>query len=194
AQVTLDGLEISSNTTGMVHSEEMIDVGGGFGWQPLGGNRYRVINDTRLSLEGAGVLGQGKIGWIGKLAPGADAVVELVERPEKETEPWAGQLEESPITSLRGSADGLNLRHMLLLAQNEIGEERGWDEMRLVAWTDEELPGLTVRPVASQSRRAALVVGHLSYGPEPAPVADTNSSLLAYQAAGKLPPPEDEEE
>ena len=194
AQVTLDGLEISSNTTGMVHAEEMADVGGGFGWQPLGGNRYRVTNDTRLTLAGAGVLGQGKIGWIGALAPGADAVVELTDRPPEETEPWAEQLEQSPLTSRSGSADGLNLRHMLLLAQNDISEESGSQEMRLVAWTDDELPGLTVRPVASQSRRVALVVGHLTYGPEPAPTADTNSSLLAYQAAGKPPPAEDEEE
>jgi hypothetical protein len=182
AQVTLDGLEISSNTTGMVHSEEMADVGGGFGWEPLGGDRYRVANDTRLTLEGAGVLGQGKIGWIGKLAPGADAVVELVDRPKEETEPWANELEQSPMTSSRGSVDGLNLRHLLLLAQNEVGEERGDQEMRLVAWTDEELPGLTVQPVASQSRRAALVVGHLSYGSEAAPAPDQNSSLLVYQA------------
>ncbi len=194
AQVTLDGLEISSNTTGMVHSEEMADVGGGFGWEALGGNRYRVTNDTRLTLEGAGVLGQGKIGWIGKLAPGADAVVELVERPDDETEPWANELEQSPMTSSRGSVDGLNLRHLLLLAQNEIGEERGQQEMRLVAWTDEELAGLSVNPVASQSRRAALVVGHLSYGSEAPPAPDNNSSLLAYQAAGKLPPAEEEEE
>lgn len=194
AQVTLHGLEISSNTTGMVHSEEMADVGGGFRWEPMGENRFRVINDSRLTLEGAGVLGQGKIAWIGKLAPGADAVVELIDRPKDETQPWADQMEQSPMTSSQGSVDGLNLRHLLLLAQNEKGEERGMDELRLVAWTDEEVPGLTVRPVASQSRRAALVVGHLTYGPQPAPTADTNSSLQAYQAAGKLPPAEDEEE
>jgi hypothetical protein len=47
-------------------------------------------------------------------------------------------------------------------------------EIKLVAWTDEELPGLTIAPHSAQSRHAAVVVAHLSYGEEPLLRPDVN--------------------
>lgn len=193
AQVTLDGLEISSNTTGMVHSEEMLDCGGGFGWQPLGGERFRLTNDTRFALEGVGVLGPRQIAWVGSLGAGAAATVELVERDPAQPDPWSQRLDQSPVTSSE-TADGLNLRNFYLLAQNQISDEASANELRIVGWTADEVSGLTIRPGASQSRQLTLFVGHLDYGPHVAPTSDEDSRLLAFQAAGKLPPPEEENE
>jgi len=193
AQVTLDGLEISSNTTGMVHSEEMLDAGGGFGWQPLGGNRYRLTNDTRFALEGVGVIGPRHSAWAGLVGAGAAVTVELLDRKADETDSWSDQLDKSTVT-VEQFNDGLNLRSMYRLAQNQIGDGRVGGDLCVVGWTADEVAGLTIRPGASQSRQLTLVVGHIDYGPLPAASSDENSRLLAYQAAGRLPPAEGEEE
>lgn len=193
AQVTLDGMFIRSNATGMVHGEEMRDVGGGFEWRHLRGNRYRITNRTDLNLQGVGVLGRGQAAWIGTLAPGAAAEVELTAPPESPEALWAAEREESPMTSAREVTAGLNLRHLMMLAQNQLGDG-AHEEIRLVGWSDDILPGMATEPRASQTRRAALVVGHLDYGDEPALARDLNSRPIAYQEADKLPPPEDEEE
>ena len=47
--------------------------------------------------------------------------------------------------------------------------------MRLVAWTDSELPGIKITPAATQTRRAMVVVAHLAYGPPPSVQMDFNS-------------------
>jgi hypothetical protein len=192
AQVTLDGLEISSNTTGMVHSEEMLDAGGGFGWQPLGTNRYRLVNDTRFAWQGVAVIGPRQAAWVGSLDAGAAATVELVDRVP-DVEPWSKQLDSSPVTSEQ-TADGLNLRNFYRLAQNQLSDETSANELRVVGWTADEVAGLTIRPGSSQSRQLTFVVGHLDYGPVMPVTSDQSSRRLAFQAAGKLPPPENDEE
>jgi hypothetical protein len=193
AQVTLDGLEISSNTTGMVHSEEMLDAGGGFGWQPLGGNRYRLVNDTRFAWEGVTVIGPRQTAWVGSLGAGAAATVELVERAPKDADPWAQQLDKAQVTAGQ-AAEGLSLRNFYLLAQNELTDETAANELKVIGWTADEVSGLIIRPGASQSRQLTMVVGHLDYGPVMPVTNDQDSRLLAYQEAGKLPPPENEDE
>lgn len=193
AQVTLDGMFIRSNATGMIHGEEMRDVGGGFEWRHLTGNRYRVTNRTDLNLQSVGVVGLGRAGWIGNLKAGAAAEVELTDLPKNPDALWATEREESPMTSAREVTAGLNLRYLMMLAQNEQGDS-AQNETRLVGWTADDLPGMAAQPRASQTRRAALVVGHLDYGVEPAPARDANSRPIAYQEADKLPPPEDDED
>lgn len=193
AQVTLDGMEISSNTTGMVHSEEMLDAGGGFGWQPMGGNRYRLANDTRFDWEGVVVIGPRQSAWVGSLDAGAAATVELVERAPKDPDPWAAQLDKSPVTAEQAT-EGLNLRNLYLLAQNELADETAANELKVIGWTSDEVTGITIRPGASQSRQFTMVVGHLDYGPVMPVTSDQDSRLRAFQEAGKLPPPENDEE
>lgn len=193
AQVTLDGLEISSNMTGMVHSEEMLDAEGGFGWQAIGDRQYRLTNDTKLALEGVGVIGPKHVAWVGSLGAGAAVTVTLTERDVKQTDPWSSKLNGSPATD-RHTGEGLNLRNLHALAANEVGDETAANEMRLIGWTADELGGLTVRPGASQSRQLTLVVGHLDYGADKPVTSDTNSRMLAFQAAGKLPPPVEEDD
>lgn len=181
SMVNLEGLEISSNTTGMVHSEEMIGVEGGVKWEHLGGQRYKVSNNTRLALQGAGVASGEWQAWLGALEPGAAKTVELKPWPKQETRLWEQELDSSPITARQSAQDGLHLRKLMLLAQQTTPD----DEFRLIAWTDEELKGLSVLPAASQSRQLALVVAHLGYGPEPELRRDVSSRRLALKAAGR---------
>ncbi|HVX10562.1 MAG TPA: hypothetical protein VHC22_05240 [Pirellulales bacterium] len=193
SQVTLDGLEISSNMTGMIHSEEMLDAGGGFGWQPLGGSRFRLTNDTKFALEGVGVIGPHHIGWVGSLEPGAAVTVELAGRDPTAPNAWSDVLDKAPETSAQ-AGEGLNLRNLYLLAQNQVGDGAAADEMRLIGWTADQIAGLTIRPGSTQSRQLTLIVGHLDYGASTPATSDESSRLLAFQAVGKLPPPEGDPE
>jgi hypothetical protein len=69
------------------------------------------------------------------------------------------------------SAIPLELESLLDLARQEIAA----GEVRLIAWTGDELPGVTITPAATQSRRASMVVAHLTYGPAQPIQIDFNS-------------------
>ncbi len=77
--VTLSGLEVSSNSTSLVHGEAMWDLGGGFSWNHGDGIPGELVNNTSLKLDGVGLIrrvvregGKDHIetAWIGKLAAG----------------------------------------------------------------------------------------------------------------------------
>lgn len=178
---SLEGLEISSNTTGMVHSEEMYPLAGGLAWEHLGGERYKVSNNTEFDLKGAGVLSSRKAAWIGSLGPGAAQTVEFKPLPKDEKQLWSKEWNESPVTAAGGPADGLHLRNLMMLA----GLGAADDEFRLIAWTDEALRGMVALPSATQNRQLTLVVGRLSYAKQAPPERDLGSRRLALKAAGK---------
>ena len=47
-------------------------------------------------------------------------------------------------------------------------------QIRLVAWTDDELPGVSITPHVAQSRVANMIVAQLDYGPLAEPQPDVN--------------------
>jgi hypothetical protein len=160
--VTLEGLAISSNTTGMVHSEQMLELDGAVRFERLGGDRCKLTNETGLTLESAAVVGATKAGWIGTLEAGESVTVELVPRPDNAEDLFAEELDRRPASAKAPARGGFNVHHLLRLAQLEdLGAE-----VRLVAYTSQELPGLTIVPSSAQSRQLSLVVAHLDFGPE----------------------------
>jgi hypothetical protein len=68
----------------------------------------------------------------------------------------------------------LNIRHMVRLAQNTVKP----GEVRLVAWTTEEVPGVRIEPIASQARHANVIIAHLRQPPERPPVPDANARAM----------------
>ncbi|MES1213195.1 MAG: hypothetical protein ABUL64_01280, partial [Singulisphaera sp.] len=179
APLSLTGLAVSSNATGMVHSEEMYPLAGGLSVRRAAdGNSYRIRNRTGLNLRRAILVqGEGEAVSLGGLGPGVEAEFTLQ------------SMKALPVSTERArnaasqDNDALSLSELVDLAQrtNEPGE------LRLIAWTDDELPGLTIKPTPTQSRRAAVVVAHLSYGPAKPIEIDFNSRA---QIAGD---PESEE-
>jgi hypothetical protein len=150
-----------------------------------------LANDTRFAWEGVAVIGPQQSAWVGKLDAGAAVTVELTGRlPDADL--WAQQLDDSRITSDRAT-DGLNVRNFYRLAQNQLSDETGANELRVIGWTADEIAGLTIRPGASQSRQLTFLMGHLDYGHMMPPTSDQGSRRRAYQDAGKLPPVENEE-
>jgi hypothetical protein len=182
--VRLVGLPISSNSTGMVHSEEMQTLDGPirFGKSAaLGGNQ--IENRTKLDLHSVCVIRkptddevkrkthrmEGR--WIGELTGGQSAAFAgMTSLPDKPKTFEEERIAEAQLIS----TPRLNLEPMFQLALDPQYLEPG--ETRLVARCDEVQPGEIITPQASQVRGATLVVVHLSYAPPPALEKDQNTS------------------
>jgi hypothetical protein len=177
--VRMRGLQVMSNTTEMVHSEQMADVGGAIVLAPAPGGGQQVTNGTAFSLEGVGVVrksdsGEIETAWIGTLEAGQSVRLQFSPQPETNVagQLWAGRRDRSPVTASAGE-HGLSFRRLVDLAEDPSGLQAG--DVRLVGWFQQEVPGLVVRPGSPQSRRAALVLAHLRYGFGKAPRPDVNT-------------------
>ena len=227
-QVSLSGFPVGSNSTGLIHSEEMLDLGGGIVLIEDADGPPRLTNQTGLNLYGAGLMrktasGELQTAWLGTLPPGTggngkrvqeastpiewqafDATESKAVKKGTGSDPagedaaenggretpvplshtlWADEREQSPITAAKPPPGALNLRRLIELGQDPADLAPG--EVRLIAWSDNELPGLTIDPAAPQSRRAAMVVAHLAYGLGDAPKADVNAKSKPADRSGE---------
>jgi len=230
-QISFCGFQVASNSTGLVHSELMQNLGGSI--DLLGGadKGWMVRNGTQLDLHDVGVLrrnegGQIQLAWIDSLGPAGSVPLEFVAPPGNEPyfDQWRDLLtcysyerqqrdifrqsdrdedkkltetEVKDVPSLSGSfpvvdkdKDGrlsepevyewcrmsrqgeLSLGRLFELACHSGSLDNG--AMRLVGWTDQDLPGLTISPKASQKIVRTMVLVHLRQGKYPGPRPDTN--------------------
>ncbi|MBI3837075.1 MAG: hypothetical protein HY288_03970 [Planctomycetia bacterium] len=173
----LDDYLVSSNSTGLVHSEQMVSLGGNLIWQNTPGESPSVENHTALKLFGVTLLrrpagGQGidESCWIGDLAPGDKVVVRFTPHAENREKLVAAR-ELSPLTRQARPEGALSLRLLLDVAEKHQGLEPG--DVRLVGWRNQSMAGVRVEPAAAQVRKAMLVVAHLQLGAYP-PKPDMN--------------------
>jgi hypothetical protein len=174
--VRLAGLPIASNSTGMVHSEQMLPLEGAI---RLGKSKAlgqdQIENRSQFTLRSAAILHKTSKGllkgmWIGELAPGRSVSLQLPTL----------SLEENEVAFTQDRANEgllhpnrLNLEPMFALALEPTWIDTG--ETRLVARVEEVLPGQTISPSSTQVRGAAIVVAHLDYGEFPTPQPDRNT-------------------
>jgi len=175
-QITLSGFQVASNSTGFVHSEQMLDMGGSVQLTGQESSGWSVKNGTQLSLEDVGVLsnkapGQWELAWVGSLPAARTTALEF--RPVETADAYLANASE------KGRQ---NLRRMLELACRDRSQQAG--DVRLVAWTAQPLPGLSIRPQASQESTRTLVLIHLRRGTLPPPQPDRNlkAELVAEPA------------
>lgn len=164
ATTRLEGFEVASNSTRMLHSEQMRDAGGGIRLSRAAAGGWQVVNESRLTLRGAGVLGPEGAAWIGDLAQGQGAVLEFASYSADSL--WRDERARSPQTAGTVPEDVLSVRRMFDMAVNSYDESSG--ELQLVAWTETDLGGMSIEPAASQRRQTSLVVAHL----QPPPLAE----------------------
>jgi len=190
--VTMRGFHVTSNTTGLVHGEQMTDVGGPILLADTPGGGYQLTNQTAFTLHEAGVIRRNESGdletaWIGTLTPEQVAIVRF--RPLPDTVPsegqghdapnlhvgplWAKERDRSGLTAPGAAKGQLNFRQLVELAEDP--EELGPGDVKLIGWLDDEIPGLEVKPQSAQSRRAALVVARLRFGFGEDPQPDVNT-------------------
>jgi hypothetical protein len=98
----LQGFKVSSNSTSILHCEQMSDLGGSFvlSGDPAAG--FVLQNKTRLNAQGIGVLrreldGTVLTSWVGSLPRGAKASLDW--RPAPQDLPHLSQWDDSPATA-----------------------------------------------------------------------------------------------
>lgn len=180
----LSGISVTSNTTDMVHSEEMhAQPALRLGRSSAGGRQLE--NPTGLDLRHVAVVRRPEDGaealegcYVGPLRTGASSAVSFLplESPE-DAAPMADRRQQDAAGE---RADELNLEPLWSVALDPRNFEPG--EVRAVARVDQSLPGLEVSPEAAQQRGATLIVAHLRYGPPPRPRSDVNAPIDVNQA------------
>ncbi len=230
-QISLSGLQVTSNSTGLVHSEQMQNLGGSIDLLGDAAKGWMVRNSTQLKLNDVGVMGRNEEGqiqlaWIGSLEPAGSVPLEFssISGDDPYFDQWrdlmlcygyerqqrdifqqcdrdldkkltATEVEDVPSLSddflvvdkdndeflsepevhewCRKSRQGeLSLGRLFELACQPGGLGKG--EMRLVGWSDQDLPGITIHPKASQKVLRTMVLVHLKQGKYPEVRPDTN--------------------
>jgi hypothetical protein len=179
----LAGFTVESNSTGMVHSEQMYDLGGVLAYTDQGG-RQEVYNRTKYAIYNAGVIrlapgGRLEVAWIGDLPPGKGAKASYTAAPARL--PLLKQWNLSTTAEVDRP-----LQRLLNLAQQAEKLENG--EVRLLGIIREPLSGLTVEPEPSQNERSpTLVVAHLKQtrlvNHPPRPDVNSRASLVDEEPA-----------
>ncbi|MEE9602427.1 MAG: hypothetical protein V3V75_03915 [Thermoguttaceae bacterium] len=203
-EAAVEGFFVGSNSINFVHSEQMVDLGGTISVEKTAAGGSRVVNNTSLTLHGAGVIKRVRSGgvqtaWIGTLEPGEAAPLKLSlaslgtaisdDRKNKgnsaampgkqswEERWWKDQRQKSSLTAMNPQPGEMNLRQLIDVAQNFTTLEP--DQLRLVGWIDRRVSGLTVGPNPPQSQYAGVVVAELAYsfGKDPRPDRNTRSDV-----------------
>jgi len=106
-QVTLSGFPVDSNSTGLIHSEEMLDLGGGISLVENNDRTCSLVNRSALNLHGVGLLRKTPFGeldeaWIGEV-PSAKTTSSFrwtaISNADVAKPLWSDQREESPWNS-----------------------------------------------------------------------------------------------
>ena len=175
----VDGFAVGSNSIGFVHGEHWIDLAHPLVLTKQEGDSFQIANQTQFTLRDAGVMKRTASGglqtaWLGTIPAGASAVGEfqLESAATAGGELWKADRDRSPRTASNAVPGELDLHGLIAIAQ-EVKDLRP-GQIRLVAWLDDELPGLAIAPLASQSRHAALVIAHLDNGQDEMPRPDVN--------------------
>lgn len=94
-QASLTGFQVASNTTGMVHSEQMFELDGVLELAGDNDQGWEIRNSTPFPLRDVGVMrnhqGTIEMAWVGELAAKASRPVVFVPSPDQATycEQWA---------------------------------------------------------------------------------------------------------
>lgn len=182
----LEDYFVRSHSTGAVHSEQMVDLGGSLSLSETpagGGPRWKLSNQTRLTLHQVGVIrkdketGDVQTAYVPEdVGPGME--VPLTFRPSPEDGAlFETQRGNSPLTGIGVPPRGLNLRGLAQLAQDVRQLAPG--QVRLVAAIEQEvleegITGPTIDQTGRQSRAAGLLIAHLKYGFDRDPLPDVN--------------------
>ncbi len=191
----LSGFFVQSNSTAMMHSEQMLNLGDdktldGRLTLTFDGANAKLANRSRLELKGAGLVGkergQTRIAWLGDLAAGQSVSAEIQTFPatdQSQPKLLFSQWDDQAWTAQPDAAhlNRLSLRPlaqlMTDLATQDTGQFEGQmrsGDWRLIAWTEAAMPGQRISPEAAQSRQVTMIVAHLRHAALPSPSRDAN--------------------
>lgn len=202
SEVRLTGLDVFSNSAELVHCEQMYEFDGPLVLEQRADGSLWLTNRTGMVLRGAGVVSADEAAWLGTVRPGQRVEValwprrdlsEVAEPSAVEGRPgqqpsqppmgreqevraramlglWSEHLEQHVATQFSPPRGALNLRSLYLQAEKEVPK----GELRLIAWIDGGVPGLTVIPRA-RTRQISFLLARLRPSPLDAPQPDATS-------------------
>ena len=190
-ELHLSGVKVASNSTGLVHSEQMFDCKGALSLRGNDLRGFSLVNDTNLSLRDVGVIRrvskeQYEGAFLDSSDPGVTTPIQFqaigdpigtAENWEPPFAEWRSNhiLCESAPSPTEGRDNRVRLWRLARLALRQLRMVPG--ETRLIAWIPSELAGVVYRPEASQTNAATFVVCHLSRPSFPPPKGDSNCLL-----------------
>jgi hypothetical protein len=167
---------VLSNTTGLIQSEEVIDIGGSIRWKiDERGLAFTAQSGSGIQFRDVGLIGiseEGKlmVGWLGSPQPGTTTEGKLKQLDQDSR--WLDEWDENPILK---RPVGLRLSDGLLWSEQDLDEiylgallhtvatryplQRG--EWIALGWFGETLSALEISPTTAQNRHAALALMHV---------------------------------
>jgi hypothetical protein len=230
-ELTLQDFLVPSNTTEIVHCEQMYDMGGSFDLVGDDSTGFLIKNSTDFSLQGVGVLrcsvpGRLEAAWIGDMEQGATVSVnfeqaiggipyltewdesvatqsddrqarDMLKQADRNNDAEIDRREARRHDELASDFDRFDAdrdgkwQHRELIAwcrQSRAGEvslgqlfelasqglKLSVGDMRMIGWTDAEMPGLTIHPAVAQTNRRTMFIVHLQRAKLPPARPDLN--------------------
>ncbi len=171
-RVSLQDFQVDSNSTAMLHTEQMLDSDAGFQIERSLTGQWQMRNATGINWDRVGVVGRASDGtlqraWVGRLPSGSTVTLPL--KTADDRKPWFAQWSEHS----KKEQDGpFLLEPLLKIASGSMDLRNG--DLRLIGTSNQRLTGLDILPGASQEEIATVVVAHLRYGRLPDPAPDVN--------------------
>ena len=197
--VHLDNLLVRSNSMEFLRSEQMVPLGGSLQLRGDADAGWELVNSGTLSLRDTAVIwrqpsGEYVTAWIGDLAEKSNYSLDFSPAKLSESgQPWMEEWEKIPAMSLTGAATEGEIR-LAFIAQLAIQKMKlAKGDMRLVGWSDQELPGISFQPRASQESSRLLTICHLQRAAWPATENDVNVRTDHYAGQAQESAEQEEE-
>ena len=169
AGVQLEPLTVYSNSTEMIHAEQMVKFNGGITLEPaVDGKPLQLMNATELTLNGALVVrneaGDISYAWLDEVDPKSLKEVKFqAAKVDQLRSHWDAKPETATVNSKDDTAsasDSLWIGGILneLLSRTPLVP----GQTRLIAYTDDRPGELTIAPQEDQFDGRCVVVAHLS--------------------------------
>lgn len=188
--IQLSGVQVASNSSTMIHSEYFLStsIQPMFSYETDTSGLGSIEYASTQTLHDVGVIrrnaqsNQIEVAWLGDLVPETKREV----RFGKADDEWLlfDEWTESPVLSLTPTEGEVNLRHLLNTVKDVRQLKKG--ETRLIGWTEEDMPGMTLTPASNQRTIRTMVVAHLKHANLPAPKADANTRRFLGQEPAQI--------
>lgn len=186
SSVNLTGFNVLSNSTGLVHGEQMIYLGGKFSFESNGGVS-KLNNQTDYGLKACAIVrrtedGTVEYAWLGDV----DAKTKYEDISFQPL--TSGQISfpewEAEAATRKDSSEGdLNIRRIIDIATDP--KRLGLGEVMFVGHNDQVVGGITVSPAAPQITARTVFVVQLHHAERPAPQRDINCYAVMGRSKAK---------
>jgi len=182
--ILLDGLQVASNSSTMIHSEYFLSNGEQplFSWEAKDDETMKLTFGGEFPMVDTAVIRRNESGklegaWIGKIQP--FGVRSLKFQPISDNWEVFPQWTQSTTFGVESNTESFNLRHLLNAAKDLRQLQPG--ETRLIGWTEQDLPGMEFSPAANQRTIRTLILAHLDLPTWGAPMRDANTRRFLGQ-------------